>query len=337
MASYKVLFTIQLNHAYYTSGVSPDFRVVPDAETTALLRKYRLLFRTSETGATVVYEAKDGTADPVIGFEAEKRFRFYLQPNNSQFNTFTKLPGLDFGKLYYFKNPSSKVPVDSDALRYFPLAFKYNISGTELTIAGPENNASNPATVLDEEGLTAGDQQVNLRAYGTGMYAVSETPENILVDSGADGSYMAVVECFLSTHPTGGNPTAYSINFEARAQVWKYYVVFPNSLTDPVRQYAIQTGTTMAFTEIVDADTSGTPEEIAAIANLKTGKYAAGKVVLFRSTDNGSGAPEIAYAEQPVQAIVLHDTTNVETVVANLPNPSVNNVSADMVVYAIEK
>ena len=188
--------------------------------------------------------------------------------------------------------------------------------------------------VLAETGLSAGDIQVDLSGFPAGAYTVVESGETLLVDEAVSSGMLGVIELFLDTHPESpAQPEAFSLAFEARAEVWKYYVVFAGTAA---HNYEVQNLAGYTFDLEDDIASNGSAAEQATAAALKTGRFASSDILLFRS--NGGGNPdEVPYSENVIAGITLEDTTESQTLISSLPNPSVRNATADMVVYVNEE
>ena len=332
MAFYKTLFTITLNNTYFSGLLSKDFTLQPDAATAAMLRNYRVLLKPTEHGLIALYEAQDAAGNAVIGFDQETRFRFYLRSTNPHLSSYTDLPGLESGKVYYFKQPVDYTPINIAALEYKGPVFKHTIPGTTLTVRGPVSQFTVTPPALSLTGLTPGEVEVNLTDFPAGTYLVVETGHTFVVDSSVNASTLGVVEIFLESHPAAGAAIDHSIDFQARSEVWRYYVVFPSV---PANSYAIQNLPGYTFANIGDPIANGTAEEKLKAEGLLTGKYASGGVRLFRS-QVASVDTAVPYSDTIVSGITLENTTLTTTLIENLPNPSVRNVQADMVVYVNE-
>ncbi len=101
---YKILFTVELLHDYYTDGVCNDFTIVPSEETATLLKGQAMLTKSLNNLLIVLVKINDG-GQPFIPLDVNKKLSFYLQLQNPDFNNFTNLsykPSQT--RRYYFSN-----------------------------------------------------------------------------------------------------------------------------------------------------------------------------------------------------------------------------------------
>ncbi|MBL7803970.1 MAG: hypothetical protein JNL02_09565 [Saprospiraceae bacterium] len=101
--NYCPLLTIQLLHAYYISGKSADFRLVPSAETIRLMEGHRLMWREKKSAWQITTSLNDDGA-PFLPMDEATILRFYLSattPGIIHVTDWDQAAGvpLDFGKV----------------------------------------------------------------------------------------------------------------------------------------------------------------------------------------------------------------------------------------------
>ena len=87
MKPYKILFSIELLHDFYSSGLCKDFEWEPAPDCLRLLQNYKLLLK--DTGHTLLVLAKTEGDKPVIPLADDIRWRFYLRLKTGNFYTYT--------------------------------------------------------------------------------------------------------------------------------------------------------------------------------------------------------------------------------------------------------
>jgi len=108
--AYKILFAIDLQNEYYSTGKCNDISVVPSAETMLLLKNRQALCKMIGNKFVVLVKVKDivaGTdADkPFVTLSSNEKFIFYLQLEKPVFTTVTNIDfDLFASTRFYFSN-----------------------------------------------------------------------------------------------------------------------------------------------------------------------------------------------------------------------------------------
>lgn len=110
---YKILFSIEIQHDYFTDGKCPDVKIIPSFETQLLLTARKLKYRQTNNKLIVIVQV--GSDDkPALNMNTFDIFRFYLVSATSSFFNYSNLsytPGN--GKKYYFTNlANNKIAAD---------------------------------------------------------------------------------------------------------------------------------------------------------------------------------------------------------------------------------
>lgn len=90
MARYQQLFSVAVMHEFYAGQAVPDLRYVPAAPTAELMRRERLLLRTTAAGMELWRELADADA-PVLA-EARMLLRFEVLSGDPLMRFYTALP-----------------------------------------------------------------------------------------------------------------------------------------------------------------------------------------------------------------------------------------------------
>jgi len=110
ITAYKILFAIDLQHEYYTSGRCNDISIIPSADTMQLLKNRQLLYKMTGNKAVILAKVNDSNAGddagkPFVPLAAQDRFVFYLDLQKPVFTSFTNIDFDAFRtRRYYFTN-----------------------------------------------------------------------------------------------------------------------------------------------------------------------------------------------------------------------------------------
>lgn len=139
---YKILFMVELLNKYYSDLKCADFKVLPSAATATLLKNYQMVYKVVGNQLVVLVKVKikdktlpvDPEEDkPFISIDPKSKFVFYLDLQNTLFNTVTNLDTdrLSSKQRFYFTNLnankvgavlnlSNKIPVFPTGQPYKP-------------------------------------------------------------------------------------------------------------------------------------------------------------------------------------------------------------------------
>lgn len=111
MSRYRLLFALDVRHAYFSSGWCDGVRVRPTPDCERLMRRYRLLFKPTVRGGEVYFDEASqqrGTPGSLLAFSAREAFSFTLESEFSPLVNYTAIdarplavPGFS---LYAFDN-----------------------------------------------------------------------------------------------------------------------------------------------------------------------------------------------------------------------------------------
>lgn len=126
------LFEVRVIHTYYSDQGCPDFEIAPTAQTQALLRNHRSLFKPMPTGIRVITAMNEtGTPAPMLPMAPDPPLTFHLQLRNPDFPLFTDLSAMPVSNSNVFTNKGLKD------------------NGTSKDEADPLKLDSNPADLRD--------------------------------------------------------------------------------------------------------------------------------------------------------------------------------------------
>ena len=265
MADYKKLFTVAINHSYYTDRISPDFDIIPLAGTKTLMKDNRLLFKKDNQGFRVLYQSEEGSDQSFLPFaDIDLKFAMVLKDAPGQFQNITDLNDgaqtYSAGNLIYFRNA-----VQTDNLLDYslinalkPSSFTYefpqdfpppggtngvivveNEEGTDVTPTQPDPNAVKP----DAEGNFF--YPIDFDQMPSGLYTFKTTIDsnptetrtlyidNTLVRQQIFGLIKIHIVDYQATNFPSSPERGYSASFAHRETVWRYKMVLKSGSVGP--------------------------------------------------------------------------------------------------------
>lgn len=167
---YKILFSVEIRHDYYSDSKSDDFEISPSPETALVLKGQGMLFKLVENKLIVLIRV-DENGKALIDFSKNGKLTFFMKLNNASFNNFTNLAyhPADPEK-YYFSNInqtkseselylSSKIPQYNNANDYPIGTFASNGSDTVFEAIKPSSNALKRALTNKDYWMNRGKVQ----------------------------------------------------------------------------------------------------------------------------------------------------------------------------------
>ena len=167
---YKILFSVEIRHDYYTDNRSNDFEISPSAETASVLRGQGMLFKMAGNKLIVLIRV-DESDKPLNDFSKSGKLTFFMKLTNPHFNNFTNL---DYHpsepQKYYFSNANqskvgsdlylnSKIPVYNNTNDYPIGALASNVSDTVFEAIKPGSSASKHALTNKDYWMNRGKIQ----------------------------------------------------------------------------------------------------------------------------------------------------------------------------------
>lgn len=329
---YKLLFSVQILHDYYKSGLSTDFILKPTYDTKRLIQKAGLICKFQNTGIEV-YANTEKVNDKyklITELIRENKLVFLMELKNPYFSNFTSLPFNPGQKTaYYFSNKVANPDNDKlyimgetadyvdekNLVSYVYDSFGVDIESTKPVAFGKLKFPHDEMNILQRRQNTEGKLM-----YSFGLENVPEGKfdfmlerkkhfENSFYNTGNFKSerFFGIVEIFLSKLPAltrfydNDNfitPKNYHIRFKNRSTYWRY-IIANNSEQEMDDPGIIQSNPPMIY------DLEG---------NLS-----------FVSKDT------LPLSEQPVLGIELRTkkSSAASSIKTNLPNPSIDLVQVN--------
>ncbi len=138
-SSYKLLFSIEVQHDYYVNRICKDFDLQAAPETYYLLKNLKTLTKFSNNKLQVITQSEN--SKPAFPAGPESIFRFYMIPKKQNFSNYTNL-NLSSGNdsVYFFSNLNgtnaagekcitSKITTYANTENYIPGDLVLNTSG----------------------------------------------------------------------------------------------------------------------------------------------------------------------------------------------------------------
>lgn len=327
--SYKILFRIELDHSYYTDGVSRDFDIYPTPETAVWLQANNLLFRRDDTGMRVFYtDSKQGSPSaPFTAFDATQlRFLLFLKSADTFFNI-TDLTinteSYKSGQLLLLKNNGFNENLQLslvDGMK--PFVFSYTFpqltdtpetargqiqildpSGRDVTPTSPDPQEiiPNPEGIfsypVDLIGFPAGEYTLKTTVDGTDLIEKKVYVDNRIVAERPFG----LISIDLPASADAFEPNKlFKGALNRKEPVWKYFLMMKN--LDPGAGYSV-VDTTYTFTERTSVEVNG-------ITTL-----------VFESDQ------QIPLTQIPLNTVQLLNNT-AQVLIDGLANPTINVISS---------
>jgi hypothetical protein len=330
---YRTLFTLEIGHEYY-DGRCADFDFLVPSETAATLRNGSLLARVRDGVLHLLVEVdRQGDARrPISG----ARLRLGLRLLNPLFPNFTALAVEE--RLLVFRNGASAAALDAPvgAWPAGALIAHRITKGTRTVDLVLEDDAGDAIDSQSVVSLEDDDFSWDAARMGlaNGLYRVAETYPNT---SGEARYYLhaelarrhlfGVVEIELAPALyAAASPTVFRIQFQARAERLKYYVIARKYSDAEMGQLsvsdlgaAVDARPAINFQRVERQNFSD--QDIAPELLAGPGE----KIVLFRSS---ADVPRRARARRKIQL-----KRNSDVLIPHLPAPAQEKARADLIVH----
>lgn len=263
MSRYRLLFALDVRHAYFSSGWCDGVRVRPTPDCERLMRRYRLLFKPTAQGAEVYFDEaaqQRGMPGSLRPFDARESLSFTLESAFSPLVNYTAIdarpraaPGVSLyafdnvgggnatfdGVVYPLLHPLGR-PFALGALACVPRRFRFQADApvSQVTV----RDAVSGAVVLGPRALAPPTKQVALALphASEGRYILSAPGAAdwpfFLTDAQVTGVFaMATIhpraaDAQASAAPCidangGVDARRYTIVLDARSVTWRYLIV----------------------------------------------------------------------------------------------------------------
>ena len=329
--SFGILFSVKIAHSYY-SGDCQDFEFIIPSDSGTILRDRRIITRVSK-GICYFLCEKNELGIPVIAVSGIT-IRIGLKLNNPFFTNFTKL---DFkaGTTPLYRNialPNSlDLPVEM--LLAGPL-FSYPLTKATrpVTVAVKDylNNVLKTATVTKDTDTTP--VPFDLRGYDPNVYSVNEkqgssTKKSLYyIDPDLAGKpIFGIVEINIADSFFTPAPPVFTLNFVAKEEVLKYYIVGKNYTTPDLNHLSVidagyneDTRPQVLFTKVNQGAFAATDISPSFLTTTGT------SVLLFKSQ---IPIPRLEKARRKIQL-----SKNSDVIMKHLPLPGIDRFNSDIII-----
>lgn len=136
MEIFDILFSVRVSHSYFKNGVCPDIAVVPDHNTSRLIRKYGLVFRATPFGFNILSECSKHNKETYLSgkVEADLQLNFFLILKNPYLLNITKMNEPNPGSLLFFTNESIDTDPDINGSFSFKLGNHISLAAQFIRI-----------------------------------------------------------------------------------------------------------------------------------------------------------------------------------------------------------
>ncbi len=233
MMAYRVLFTLEIVHAYYSDTRCPDFDILPTPATQKTLRGLRATLKPFANGLRVLIPLDDEGA-PLVAIPQGALFSFQLRLRNPNFALFSDLDAYNQLPVPLFNNQAAPQGPD------LALVSRQASSVEQLSVQNPSTQepfvlGGRPlANLKPADFLLQGlgkvtspkdfDPATRTLKINTAK-AAPGTPFSISypIQPSLEAGVFADVEIYLP--PFQAAPAAFRIAFAAQQARWKYYLI----------------------------------------------------------------------------------------------------------------
>ncbi len=328
---YLQLFSLEIQHGFYTDQRCRDFHIEATTETQQLLINLRCVLKPLPNGFRVLIQVSDQGA-PFIALPPKSIFRFQLRLQNPDFMRFTDLAAMTSVAAPMYINKASDTTLDlvsretffTERLNVQQPAVKESFILSGLPLPGSQPD------VFAIDGLGAGSRLLKY-VEATKVIDVNSTAAKqgdlFTVSYPTAGELAQGV--FVEAQITIGNATAvfsessnaFQLKFTAKKYRWKYYVVLnktantstPPSIEDKDKAIVFDAA---GFTDLTQA-----PDSSDEIGRQLAQQYP--DLQIFRLLSNTS----VSCQEAVRKTIQLQ--INGEKVISALPSPAIQNYVID--------
>jgi hypothetical protein len=329
--SFGILFSVKITHTYYTNDCQ-DFEFLIPADSAMLLRDRRIITRVSK-GICYFLCEKNELGVPIVAVSGIT-IRIGLKLSNPYFSNITKLD---------FKSGTTPLYRNSVTPTSFDLPVEMLLSGP--LFAYPLTKITRPVTVSVKDSLnntlqTATITEVNnttpvpfdLRGYPPAVYSLNEkqgssTKKSLYyVDPDLSGKpTFAIVEINVSDGFFTAVPPVFMLNFVAKEEVLKYYIIGKNYTTSDLNKlsvadagYSEDSRPQVQFTKVNQGAFVATDISPSLLTATGTG------VVLFKSQ---SPVSRFEKARRKIQL-----SKNSDVILKHLPLPGIDRSNSDIII-----
>lgn len=308
---FNTLFSINLKHNYYASGLCADFDIVPTAECQANLRRFGLGAKQIGGVLLVYFEQSPATVRPRVKIDDWTPFRFVLQLKQGAFYNYTALP--NSLKPFFFSNFNEngveKVPNTEGSLlsknatpeaadlmdiksNAFTVTHPLGTTRIDLSILRPQTGFQLVKTI-EARPLTT-STPVSLPSFQSGLVKIDSdsnpTPQYVFSDVlTATIRPFGVIEIWKGAATDYTAVERFTLNWTRKTDFWRYFILKkqqpPSSIPPPLTPFSIDVENVKAAEYPVTArfDLISEANQTAA-ERLTISNYTDADVDLFRSS-----------------------------------------------------
>lgn len=328
ITSFRTLLTLSIAHGYYSDGCR-DFEFIVPADTTATLRNGKLLARMLDGKLNLLCETDDKGVELIRLNGA--RLRFGIKLLNPLFSNFTEpvvpTPLYRNNAVAGSLDPAIATAMTGQILSHAVTKADQLVS---VTVNDPTGQALHPEKITIASDRSS--VSVDLSEQVPGLYSLVENypAETKTVSYYSDQELLrtgvfGVVEIKINSSFYSSKPS-FTINFNARQEILKYYLVVSNYTTNEFDHLSVaDNGFTeegrprITFTKVPSA--SFTPNEIPPGMISKAGE----RVVLFKS--------QTAVARREKARSKIQLSKNGDVLIKHLPQLGADKTGGDMVIH----
>ncbi|MFO0355968.1 MAG: hypothetical protein ACK50A_03365 [Sphingobacteriaceae bacterium] len=248
MENYSLLISICITHNYF-SGLTriPGLILEPDESTLKILDKLGLVFQPTDEGYNIYYNTTLlGESEVMMYFE--KKLNFLLFTEDNFFSNYSLLPPYTNSSVFYLTNAKKKTKVNSPIMltlsstKYIGSKDLASLIPSSLRISTTKNRKHSTPILSDIFGTVVTPSSIDAFNYTynnlSGAYVLSQEGEQTFFYANSDAykkKPLAVVELNLydtkiaPAYTIFGQgqviPKKFNLSFDARAALWRYYVV----------------------------------------------------------------------------------------------------------------
>lgn len=335
VSKFGPLFSLNILHDFYSSGLCEDFSVTPVRDTALLLKNHQAVFRFTTSIGSAVIKTEDGTPVAAISEKSVLEFSMNLL-NPSLLNVTSDVPAIRSAFLYtnssnvadgdgYIELQRTTVKLCGNFLSH------YILSENKVTLILTEVTTGKSITFVSKDAGSQGLEHVfDLQHMPSGLYQVAETSGGTTtttlyyadkdVQQAAPFGIIRLVNQPAFPFTYNGNEK-YTISLSPASSTWNYYVVAPNLSPTDIGNLNIldqgRVGDAQILFDRIDPDANDQlPGMLAKDAT---------KVALFRSK------VELTWQQAARKQIELRK--NSTTLIDNLPNPDMRKPGTNIYIY----
>ena len=329
--SFGILFSIKIAHSYYINECS-DFEFLIPPDTAAILRNGKIITRTYK-GIFYALCEKNEAGLPLASITG-LTLRIGLKLNNQFFSNFTQM-SFKSGTTPLYQNLSAPASLDPGVETLLTSSlFAHPLSKTTrpVTITVKDvNNAILQTTTISDISNTS-PIPIDLRGFSAGVYTVNEkytsSTKKTLYYLDPDLCRLptfGIAEIKIAGSFYNATPPEFVINFTAKQETLKYYVVGKNYSTADLNNLLVTDAgfnedarPQVLFTKVSQGAFTSTDISPSLLTDNSS------KVVLFKSQS------PVSRLEKPRKKIQL--SKNNDIIMKHLPLPGIDKSSSDIII-----